>query len=177
MGGHITLESEVQKGTTFRLQIPFRISGAESLQPQADEPAAEVPSLETTRHTRLLLAEDNVINRQIVLLYLEEMELEADVAHTGKQAVEMTLENRYDLILMDVNMPELDGLEATRQLRRKLPPEHQPVIIGLSASAGSDDLKMALDAGMDSYITKPITYEQLETCLTQIGRPSSDTEA
>jgi CheY-like chemotaxis protein len=77
--------------------------------------------------------------------------------------------NPYDVIFMDVNMPELDGLEATREIRKALPDGFkQPMIIGLSASASPEDLRIGKEAGMDDYITKPITYSQLEECIEHL---------
>jgi len=174
MGGHITLESEVNKGTTFHVRIPFRLQPEtgcidDTKDVSLTEEMEEESPLVVHDDIRILLAEDNLINRQVVLLYLEELGYDADVAETGNETVAQAMENQYDVVFMDVNMPELDGLEATRKIRKTLPDGFkQPMIIGLSASASSEDLRIGKEAGMDDYITKPITYDQLEECIEHL---------
>jgi signal transduction histidine kinase/CheY-like chemotaxis protein/HPt (histidine-containing phosphotransfer) domain-containing protein/putative methionine-R-sulfoxide reductase with GAF domain len=118
---------------------------------------------------RILLAEDNTVNQQIALLVLESMGYRADVASNGVEAVEAVEQFPYDLVLMDVQMPEMDGLEATRQIRaRPIPPDRGALpirIVAMTANAMQGDREACLDAGMDDYLAKPIRPEELAAAL------------
>jgi len=113
---------------------------------------------------RILLAEDNVINQKVALKMLERLECRVDVAANGLEVLNAIQHVRYDVILMDVIMPEMDGIEATKKLRSKSQ-RYQPHIIALTASAMESDRKKCLDAGMDAYISKPVQIEELEKAL------------
>jgi GAF domain-containing protein/DNA-binding response OmpR family regulator len=118
---------------------------------------------------RVLLAEDNTVNQQIAILVLESLGYRADVASNGLEAVEAVERLPYDLVLMDVQMPEMDGLEATRQIRaRPTPPERgdRPIrIVAMTANAMQGDREACLAAGMDDYLAKPIRPEELAAAL------------
>jgi CheY-like chemotaxis protein len=119
-----------------------------------------------------LLAEDVVVNQKFALLALEEMGYTADVAANGLEAVEALKRQPYDVILMDVQMPVLDGLDATRRIRAERgtfawPPPH---IIAMTANAMQGDREMCLDAGMDDYISKPVYLEELHAALERAGK-------
>ncbi len=130
---------------------------------------------------RILLAEDNVVNQRLAQLLLERMGQTADVASNGVEAVEAAVRLPYDMILMDVLMPEMDGLEATRQIRQRLPRDRQPKIIAMTANALRGDRERCMEAGMDDYISKPIQLAELARVmerhqppdlLTGLGRPA-----
>ena len=110
---------------------------------------------------RILLAEDNVVNQRLAQLLLERLSQSADIVSNGVEAVDAATRLPYDLILMDVQMPELDGLDATRQIRERLPKERQPRIVAMTANALSGDRERCLAAGMDDYISKPVQLEEL----------------
>jgi signal transduction histidine kinase/DNA-binding response OmpR family regulator/HPt (histidine-containing phosphotransfer) domain-containing protein len=110
---------------------------------------------------RILLAEDNVVNQRLAQLLLERLSQTADVASNGVEAVNAATQLPYDLILMDVLMPEMDGLDATREIRARLPKERQPRIVAMTANALSGDRERCLAAGMDDYISKPVQLEEL----------------
>ncbi len=118
---------------------------------------------------KILLAEDNAVNQKLALRLLEQMGYRADVASNGLEAVESVARQKYDVILMDVQMPEMDGLEATRQIISKWSENH-PRIIGLTANALEGDREMCLAAGMSDYISKPIRVNELVEALTRAGR-------
>ena len=118
---------------------------------------------------RLLLAEDNPTNQKVALLMLKAFGYQADVVANGQQAVQAVAQQRYDLVFMDIQMPEMDGLEATRSIRRSVPAQAQPHIVGMSANALKDDLSSAHEAGMDDYLTKPIHLEALRDILEKWG--------
>jgi CheY-like chemotaxis protein len=118
---------------------------------------------------RILLAEDNVVNQKLAIRLLEQMGYRADLASNGIEAVESLERQIYDVILMDVQMPEMDGLEATR-LIRKLMGAVQPHIIAMTANAMEGDREMCIAAGMNDYISKPIRINDLVDALMRAER-------
>ncbi|UCG96467.1 MAG: GAF domain-containing protein [Burkholderiales bacterium] len=117
---------------------------------------------------RILLAEDNVVNQKLALRILQQMGYRADLASNGLEAVESVGRQVYDVVLMDVQMPEMDGLEASRQITSKWPPGERPRIVAMTANAMAGDREMCLAAGMDDYITKPIRVDALVEALMQV---------
>ncbi len=144
--------------------------------PRAVGPAAGAlvdPGLGTRHPLRLLLAEDNVVNQKLALRLLQQMGYRADVAANGLEALAAVERQPYDVILMDVQMPEMDGLEATRQLTRRWPRPARPRVIAMTANAMPGDREMCLAAGMDDYLSKPIRVEALaESLLNSPPRPA-----
>ena len=126
-------------------------------------PAAVVPA--TARLLRILLAEDNVVNQRVALLLLDRLGYRADLAANGLEALEALGRSPYDVVLMDVQMPELDGLEATRRLRAELPARRQPWVVAMTASARAEDREACAAAGMDDYLAKPVRREELAAAL------------
>ena len=112
---------------------------------------------------KILIGEDNQMNQQLVIMILKRLGYEADIAVNGKEVLEIVSEKTYDLIFMDVQMPEMDGLEATRMIRLCL--SVQPVIIAMTANAMLGDREECLRAGMDDYISKPLNFEELVRML------------
>jgi CheY-like chemotaxis protein len=135
----------------------------------AAEPAAR-PHLDATlaaRHPlRILLAEDNVVNQKLALRLLQQMGYRADLASNGLEAIESVQRQAYDVVLMDVQMPELDGLDATRRICELLPPGQRPRIVAMTANAMQGDREMCIEAGMDDYLTKPIRVDRLVEALS-----------
>ena len=120
---------------------------------------------------RVLLAEDNLVNQKVAIRMLERLGVRADVAPNGREAVTMAQEQAlgghpYDVVLMDVQMPVLDGLSATREIRRDMPPEQQPHIIALTANAFLEDREACLKAGANAYLSKPVEMASLARELT-----------
>jgi CheY-like chemotaxis protein len=114
---------------------------------------------------RILLAEDNVVNQKLALRLLQQMGYRADVAANGIEAIESVERQPYDVVLMDVQMPEMDGLEATRRIVRAGPTGERPRIVAMTANAMQGDREECLAAGMDDYVTKPIRVEALVEAL------------
>jgi PAS domain S-box-containing protein len=116
----------------------------------------------------ILLAEDNPVNQKVALRYLERLGYRADFVGNGLEALN-TLEARsYHLVLMDLQMPEMDGLEASRQIRQRLPASRQPKIIALTANALQGDRELCLDAGMDDYVTKPVKLHEIADAIRRL---------
>ncbi len=113
----------------------------------------------------ILLAEDNPINQIVAASILDEMAYKVELAENGRQAVEALRKKAYDVIFMDMQMPEMDGLEATRYIRAEFPPDRQPIIIAMTANAMDGDKQECLDAGMNDYISKPVLPEAVEAAL------------
>jgi signal transduction histidine kinase/CheY-like chemotaxis protein/HPt (histidine-containing phosphotransfer) domain-containing protein len=133
------------------------------------EPAAESAAAAPLRPLRVLLAEDNVVNQRVAVLLLERLGYRADVVGNGQEALDALVRRPYDVVLMDVQMPVLDGLEATRRLRRELPAERQPRVVAMTANAMAEDRDQCLAAGMDDYLAKPVRREELAAALSRAG--------
>lgn len=114
---------------------------------------------------RILLAEDNLLNQKVCAMVLQKLGYRVDIANDGKEAVEAILARPYDVILMDMEMPEMDGLEATRTIRRTIPLDRQPWIITITAHAAETDRESCMEAGMNDYLTKPIRPNLLSDAL------------
>ncbi len=115
----------------------------------------------------ILLAEDNPVNQKIAQKMLKRLGYPVDVAANGLEALQALKHKSYSLILMDIQMPEMDGLEATKIIRQQLSAEEQPRIIAVTAHALSYSREMCLDAGMDDYIAKPIQKDELAEILSR----------
>jgi len=141
-----------------------------------DEQEQEYDSAMGEQHPlRILVAEDNSINQQLALLTLDRLGYLADIAGNGVEALEALRRQFYDTVLMDVQMPEMDGLEATKQIRREIPTERQPRIIAMTANALQGDREMCLNAGMDDYVSKPFRVKELIRALGQcLSRSNSE---
>ena len=136
-------------------------------------PAHVASAAAPERRLRVLLAEDNVVNQRVAVLMLERLGYRPDVVANGLEAVDAVLSTPYDVVLMDVQMPELDGLGATTRIRRELGEDRQPRIIAMTASALAEDRERALAAGMDDFLSKPVRREELAAALQR----AADTRA
>jgi CheY-like chemotaxis protein len=146
-------------------------ASAAALAPAADLNGAKAVLGERHPH-RILLAEDNAVNRKLALRLLAQLGYEASVATDGLQAIEALARDRFDLVLMDVQMPELDGLEATRRIRGRWP--DRPLwIVAMTANAMAGDREACLAAGMDDYLSKPIRPAELAAALERAPAPTA----
>ncbi|HUO74701.1 MAG TPA: response regulator, partial [Solirubrobacteraceae bacterium] len=176
LGGEIdpvfaaVLAKPVKQSQLFDLLVSL-LGGAAVAPARVDDGAAA--KLGERHPLRILLADDNTVNQQLALLLLESMGYRADVVANGVEAVEAVNRVPYDLVLMDVQMPELDGLEATRRIRAD-GPSIQPRIVAMTANAMQGDREACLAAGMDDYLAKPIRPEALATALAATPNRAAD---
>ncbi|MDH4316971.1 MAG: ATP-binding protein [Desulfobulbaceae bacterium] len=172
MKGKIWLKSTEGEGSTFTFTAVFGRHWQKRTQYLSREEAA--PIFETLRGAKILLAEDNEINQQVAREILEQASLVVDIADNGIAAVEKAKNKLYDLILMDIQMPGLDGLAASEKIRN-LPSKAKDIpIIAMTARAMSEDREKSLNAGMNDYITKPIDPENLLRTIQKWIKPGKN---
>ncbi len=143
---------------------------AKELEPAEEEKQVKSqfdPQMGKRHPLRILLAEDNVVNQKLALRLLERMGYRADLAGNGMEVLEALYRQPYDVILMDVQMPEMDGLEATRFIVREWPSQKRPRIIAMTANAMQEDRERCLAAGMNDYVSKPIRVDELVNALNK----------
>ncbi len=126
------------------------------------------PHIASRHALRILLAEDNVVNQKLALRLLQQMGYRADLAGNGLEAIECVARQTYDVVLMDVQMPEMDGFEASRHITARWPADQRPRIIAMTANAMRGDRERCLAAGMDDYVSKPIRVDELVTALMSV---------
>lgn len=171
MNGEIGVNSEEGRGSEFwftvRLEIQSGISPAQTNQMPARQPKQEKVKLFTNSKARILIAEDNRINQKVTLGILGKMGLRSDIVSDGSEAIKALKSIPYDLVLMDVQMPEVDGFEATREIRNPQSDvqNHAIPIIAMTAYALQGDREKCLNAGMNDYVSKPVSPQDLARVL------------
>lgn len=164
MGGSISLESVEGQGSTFTVTIPALI--AEPGVIQEDEGEHETEPVRINKAAKIMVVDDHPINLLFIRKALNRLGFENFVeASSGKQAVELLKQDRYDLILMDCQMPEMDGYEASRQMRQMESEGNRPVIIAITANAMKGEAEKCAAAGMDDYLSKPVDKDKLNLLL------------
>jgi CheY-like chemotaxis protein len=194
MGGKISVTSKAGQGSTFSFYVMMQACDDDELAQEADGPSnPDEPDGSEFDGLRVLLAEDNAINQEIASVLLEDIGMRLDIVADGKQAVDAFCNKDYDLIFMDVRMPVMDGLEATREIRRieaereraggegalgnaknvtdatQRGKTHHITIVAMTANAMQEDQEQTRAAGMDGHVSKPIDMDELKTTLRSLG--------
>jgi PAS domain S-box-containing protein len=164
MGGNIWVESELGSGSTFHFTIVAGVPLNGYHLPTAERTPRACARTDQLSSLKLLLAEDNLINQNVALRMLKKLGIEADVAINGLEVLEALERQNYDIVLMDVQMPEMDGFEASKAIRERWR-ERAPRIIAVTAHAMEEDRQRCIEAGMDDYISKPVRIEDLAEML------------
>ncbi|WP_135081883.1 hybrid sensor histidine kinase/response regulator [Terasakiella sp. SH-1] len=152
MGGVLSVESELGKGTVFSLSLPVT---------PAQKPHDHQTVQKILKPLKILMAEDNPINQKVVTSMLNRHDHQVLVANNGREAVEMAAQDHFDLVLMDIQMPEMDGMEAARRIRQSDGPNAKKPIIAFTADAIKEHRQHFLDAGIDAVVIKPVKFERL----------------
>jgi signal transduction histidine kinase/CheY-like chemotaxis protein len=172
MGGDVKLRSEVGRGSTFKATVLMDEGALRStVQPQKT-PSPEAEPIVEVHDLRILLAEDNPVNRMIATAMLEKIGCSALIAEDGGTAVEIVAGGQIDVVLMDLQMPVLDGLEATRRIR-SMKLERQPQIVALTANSFESDRESCRTAGMDDFLSKPFSLDDLRELCERLAAARS----
>lgn len=169
MNGEISVKSEQGRGTTFTVVIPFEESEVQSAQTQTG--LIDQPTMSRLNKVKLLLVEDNEFNRMVAEDTLKEIipGVVIDIAVNGKEAVDRVQKEEYDVVLMDIQMPVMDGVAATRAIRTTLPsPSRDTRIIAMTANVLQEDVQQYFDIGMNAYVSKPFQTEELLLKMAQV---------
>ncbi|SEH05629.1 ATP-binding protein [Candidatus Venteria ishoeyi] len=132
-----------------------------------EKTASALDRVKINTNLRILLAEDNLVNQKVAQLVLKRLQLSTDITNNGEEALKALQEKSYDLVFMDIQMPEMDGLTATREIYKQFPAEKIPWIIAMTANAMENDQQNCLDAGMHDYLSKPVRIEKLTEALAR----------
>lgn len=162
MGGEIGARSEPGGGSTFWFSVTLEKAGSPEIREAA---AAKAPPMEKAGEVRVLLAEDNPFNQKIMQIILNNLGIQSDVANDGRAAIRMIEEKRYDLVLMDIQMPKMDGIDATKAIRESAAEFKTIPIIALTAHAMPENRDIWMAAGMDGYLIKPVKPELLRETI------------
>ncbi len=156
MNGQIGVKSEENIGSTFWFELELD---------KVEMPKEEIVSpIFSNKKIHILVAEDSIVNQKVISKMLEKLGHSFDLVTNGIEAFEMFKNNHYDLVLMDIRMPEMNGIDATIKIRNLKSTKHTPVI-ALTADATNQDYSKCMESGMDDYITKPIDFLKLKKVL------------
>jgi CheY-like chemotaxis protein len=164
MGGEIGFDSRPEAGTTFWLEVPLALGSV-------SEGKADVPASSTMPSLKILVVEDNATNQLVARMILSRLGHRVDIASDGLEALAAVSQHNYSLVMMDVSMPTMDGLEATRRMRSLGGWSAEMPIIAMTALATPEDRRHCMEAGMNDFITKPVTREKLEAAICAVVTP------
>ena len=166
MGGQIGVYSQPGQGSCFWFEVPLPVIQENAPEETTAQPSGSALNSHELDGVRVLLVEDNPVNQKVAIRMLQKLGCVVELAENGQQALEKLERASYDIVLMDMQMPVMDGLTATRLLRqREQQTGHHQVVIALTANAMQTDRELCLDAGMDDYLSKPLTLDALQVML------------
>ncbi|MCB0281605.1 MAG: response regulator [Calditrichae bacterium] len=176
MHGEINVNSQSGKGTTFKVRIPFELD----LEDEHEDVFIENPDILNDKKDNsnylVLLVEDNLINQKVASNILKKFGYKIDIAKDGSEALDKVKQNMYNIVLMDIQMPVMDGVEATKAIRELPENKKNVAIIAMTANAMKGDREKYLDAGMDDYISKPISQEELKRIMSKWLTSNNDSK-
>lgn len=164
--GEIKVESEVGKGSRFIVKIP--IEQPQQIIKPKNESNQSLSKNQAFEHLRILIVEDNLMNQKLIIQLMKMLSIKFDLAVNGKQAIEMAERERYDVILMDIQLPDTNGYEVTKKIRNTQNPNTHSRVIALTASAMGNNMRMAYDVGMDDFLSKPFRPRDLIAKLEEV---------
>ncbi len=167
-GGKVNVKSEVGKGSEFSFTITARLGVDQDLASEGNNSREVFKPISEDYPMEILLAEDNAVNRKLTSLFLEKLGYNNQYAMDGLEVIQLLKQNPYDVLLLDISMPNMDGYEVSKVIS-ELGLENPPYIIGVSANAFRSDIEKAMEAGMNDYITKPVKFEELKEKLIKAG--------
>ena len=173
MGGDITVQSTPGVGSRFELLLPLQEVASPREAAASAAPASMAVGAGALRRLRLLVAEDNEVNRTVLAAMIEREGHDWHFAHDGLAAVQAAQAQEYDLVLMDLHMPEMDGIDATRAIRALPGDKAQVPIVALTADAFADTRTRCLEAGMNDFLSKPVSVAELARLLATYGDPAA----
>jgi signal transduction histidine kinase/CheY-like chemotaxis protein len=170
MGGSLGLESEPGMGSRFWFRLDFPIGKAPDGTASEAEAGSTAP-LATEKPMTILIVEDNLVNQMVAIKMASKLGYTADLAANGREALDMIRLKRYDLVLMDCNMPVMDGFEAAQRIQAEFPAGHRPTILALTAAVMEDERDRCLRSGMVGVLMKPMTLQALRRALLECPLP------
>jgi len=166
MGGEIGAESRLNQGSTFWFEVPLQVA-------EETEASLQAPTAMPERHARILIADDAAANRELVSAILTQLGAEPTLAGNGVEALAAVQTSSFDLVLMDMHMPEMDGLEATRRIRALGGAFAHLPIVALTANVQAEQIRRCLDSGMDDHVGKPINIAELAATVAHWLEPGN----
>lgn len=173
MDGEIVVTSTINQGTCFSFNLPFKVSREVIKLPAKKVNLKE--KYKKLKGKRILLAEDNAMNQQLVIMYLKKFEVNIDLAENGIEALKAIKSNDYELIIMDIQMPEMDGIEATYNVRNTLPLEKRNIpILAMTAHAFKEEIEKCFEVGMNAHVSKPIEKNEFLNIIASLVLDGDD---
>ena len=168
MGGFITVESRLGEGSTFVVSIPFE--AIKEGQQIVSKPDQTIPA---NVNTSILVVEDNHVNQTVIVGHLRKLGFKPDIAENGRKALEKVAARTYDVIFMDLHMPEMDGIEASKRIKSS-PKDHKPTIVAVTAVSSIDEQYLCEESCFDAFIQKPIKRSDLSKVLRETSARQGD---